>query len=48
VIATGLLRRTGSSTPIALYIAGLAAVTTVSVFLATETVHRDITFVSSA
>jgi len=42
LIATGLLRRTGSSWPIALYVVGLAAVTTVSVFLAAETAHKDI------
>jgi MFS transporter, MHS family, shikimate and dehydroshikimate transport protein len=42
LIATGLLRRTGSSWPIALYIVGMATVTTVSVYLATETVHGDI------
>jgi len=41
LIATGLLRRTGSSWPIALFIMGMAAVTTVSVFFATETAHHD-------
>jgi MFS transporter, MHS family, shikimate and dehydroshikimate transport protein len=43
LIATALLRRTGSSGPIALYIIGMALVTTVSVFLASETAHGDIT-----
>jgi MFS family permease len=43
LIATGLLRRTGSSSPIAWYIVALAAVTTLSVFLATETAHARIT-----
>ncbi len=42
LIATGLLKRTGSSWPIALYLVGMATVTTVSVYLATETVHEDI------
>jgi metabolite-proton symporter len=42
LIATALLRRTGGSWPIALYIAGLAAVTAVSVYLASETVHAEI------
>ncbi len=43
LIATGLLRRWDSSSPIALFIIGMAAVTTVSVFLAIETAHGDIT-----
>lgn len=43
LIATALLRRTGSSAPIALYIIGMALVTTISVFLAGETAHGDIT-----
>jgi metabolite-proton symporter len=42
LIATGLLRRTGASWPIALFIIGMAAVTTLSVFLATETAHGNI------
>jgi MHS family shikimate/dehydroshikimate transporter-like MFS transporter len=42
LIATGLLRRTGDSWPIALFIIGMAAVTTLSVFLAAETAHGDI------
>jgi metabolite-proton symporter len=42
LIATGLLQRTGSSWPIALFVVGMAAVTTVSVFLATETAHDEI------
>jgi MHS family shikimate/dehydroshikimate transporter-like MFS transporter len=42
LIATDLLRRTGSSWPIALYIIGVAIVTMVSVLLASETAHRDI------
>jgi MFS transporter, MHS family, shikimate and dehydroshikimate transport protein len=41
LIATDLLRRTGSSWPIALYIIGVAALTMVSVFLASETAHGD-------
>jgi MFS family permease len=42
LIATELLRRTGSSTPIALYIIGVAFITTLSVYLASETAHEDI------
>jgi len=42
LIATGLLRRTGGSWAIALFVMGMAAVTTVSVFLAVETAHDDI------
>jgi MHS family shikimate/dehydroshikimate transporter-like MFS transporter len=41
LIATAMLRRTGASWPIALYIIGVAAITTISVFLAHETAHRD-------
>jgi metabolite-proton symporter len=48
LIATGLLRRTGSSWPIALFVIGMAAVTTLSVFLAVETAHGDITAESGA
>jgi metabolite-proton symporter len=47
LIATGLLQRTGASWPIALFIVGMAAVTTVSVFLAIETAHGEITAESS-
>lgn len=43
LIATDLLRRTGRSWPIALYIVGMALVTAISVFLAGETAHREIT-----
>jgi MFS transporter, MHS family, shikimate and dehydroshikimate transport protein len=42
LIATDLLRRTGSSWPVALYIIGVATLTMVSVFLASETAHKDI------
>jgi MFS transporter, MHS family, shikimate and dehydroshikimate transport protein len=41
-IAMSLLKRTGSSSPIALYIILMVAVTTVSVYLAAETAHKDI------
>lgn len=43
LVAIALLRRTGSSWPIALLIVGMAAVTTLSVYLAPETAHGDIT-----
>ena len=43
IIATDLLRRTGSSSPIALYIVGMAAVTTLSVYWAAETAHKAMT-----
>lgn len=43
LIATGLLREFNASWPIALYIVGMALVTTVSVLAAAETVHYDIT-----
>lgn len=43
LIATSLLRRTGSSTPISLYIVGLAAVTMLAVWLATETAQAKLT-----
>jgi MFS family permease len=43
LIATGLLQRTGGSWPIALFVVGMAAVTTGAVFLATETAHGEIT-----
>ena len=42
IIATSLLRQSGSSSPIALYIIIMAAITTVSVYLAAETTHHDI------
>jgi metabolite-proton symporter len=42
LIATGMLQRTGASWPIALYIVGMAAVTTISVYAAAETAHHDI------
>jgi MFS transporter, MHS family, shikimate and dehydroshikimate transport protein len=41
-IAMSLLRRTGSSSSIALYIILMAAITTISVYLAAETAHKDI------
>jgi MFS family permease len=42
LIATGLLKRYSASWPISLFIVTLAAVTTLSVFLATETAHANI------
>jgi MFS family permease len=42
LIATGMLKHYGTSWPIALMIILMAAVTTVSVYLATETAHSDI------
>jgi len=42
MIALALLDKTGSSSPIALYIIGMAVITTLSVYLATETAHKDI------
>ena len=42
IIATALLQQTGSSSPISLYIILMAAITTISVYLAAETVHKDI------
>ena len=39
LIATGLLRSYGASWPIALFVIGMASVTTVAVFLAKETAH---------
>ena len=42
LIATKLLADTGSSWPIALYIIGMAAITTLSVYLASETAHKDL------
>jgi MFS transporter, MHS family, shikimate and dehydroshikimate transport protein len=43
LIATELLRRTGRSWPVALYIIGAASITMISVWLASETAHTDIT-----
>jgi MFS transporter, MHS family, shikimate and dehydroshikimate transport protein len=48
LIATDLLKRTGVSWPIALFVVGMAVVTTVSVFLAMETAHGEITAESGA
>ncbi len=42
IIATSLLAKIGSSWPIAVYIVGMAAITTISVYLASETAHKDI------
>ncbi|HKF54485.1 MAG TPA: MFS transporter [Blastocatellia bacterium] len=42
IIATLLLQRTGSSSPIAVFIIGLAVITSISVWLASETAHIDI------
>jgi metabolite-proton symporter len=42
LIATSLLRATGRSWPIALFIVGMAVLTTLSVWLATETAHGEI------
>ncbi len=42
LIATSLLQRTGSSFPIAIFVIGMAIVTTVSVYFATETAHKEI------
>ncbi|MBP1623085.1 MAG: transporter, metabolite:H+ symporter family protein, partial [Acidobacteria bacterium] len=42
LIATKLLADTGRSWPISLYLIGMAAITTLSVYLASETAHRDI------
>lgn len=42
LIAAGLLKRYDASWPIALFIIGMAAVTTVSVYWAAETAHTDI------
>jgi len=43
LIATDLLKRTGASWPISMFVVGMAAVTTVSVFLAAETSRTEIT-----
>lgn len=42
IIATALFHQTESSWPIALYIIGMAVITTISVYLASETAHKDI------
>jgi len=42
LIAAGLLRSTGRSWPIALFVIGMAVVTTLSVWLAAETAHGEI------
>jgi MFS transporter, MHS family, shikimate and dehydroshikimate transport protein len=42
IIAIGLLQQTGSSWPISLYIIGMAVITTLSVYLASETAHEEI------
>jgi MHS family shikimate/dehydroshikimate transporter-like MFS transporter len=42
LIATGLLKRYSASWPISLFIIVMAAITTLSVFLATETAHANI------
>lgn len=42
LIATGLLRKYGASWPIALFVVGMAVLTTVSVLLAAETAHNQI------
>jgi MHS family shikimate/dehydroshikimate transporter-like MFS transporter len=41
LIATGLLRRTGSSWPIAIFVMIMSVITTASVFWTTETAHRE-------
>ena len=41
IIAIGLLQQTGSSWAISLYIIGMAVITTVSVYLASETAHQE-------
>jgi len=42
IIATALFAKTGRSWPIALYLVAMAVITTVSVYAASETAHRDI------
>jgi MFS transporter, MHS family, shikimate and dehydroshikimate transport protein len=42
IIATSLFAKTGHSWPIALYVIGMAAITTISVYAASETAHKDI------
>jgi len=43
LIATSLLRRTGSSWAISLFVVGMASITTIAVYYATETAHEDMT-----
>jgi MHS family shikimate/dehydroshikimate transporter-like MFS transporter len=42
IIATGLFAKIGRSWPIAVYVIGMALITTVSVYVASETAHKDI------
>ncbi len=42
IIATSLFAKFESSWPIALYVIGMAAITTISVYIASETAHKDI------
>jgi len=42
IIATSLFAKVGSSWPIALYMIGMATITAVSVYAASETAHKDI------
>jgi MHS family shikimate/dehydroshikimate transporter-like MFS transporter len=42
LIATSLFAKFESSWPIALYVIGMASITTISVYIASETAHRDI------
>jgi len=42
IIATSLFAKAGSSWPIALYMIGMATITAVSVYAASETAHKDI------
>jgi MHS family shikimate/dehydroshikimate transporter-like MFS transporter len=42
IIALSLFDKTGSSWPVALYLIGMSAITTLSVYLASETAHKDI------
>jgi MHS family shikimate/dehydroshikimate transporter-like MFS transporter len=48
IIATLLLKRTGGSWAISLFIMGLAAITTISVWMASETAHIDMAAESMA
>jgi MHS family shikimate/dehydroshikimate transporter-like MFS transporter len=41
-IATGLFAKIGKSWPIAAYLLGMSAITTISVYLASETAHKEI------
>jgi len=42
IIATALLAKFGRPWPIALYVIGMAAITTISVYLASETAHKEL------